>query len=95
MEYHLVNRWFWWSNLPVVVRDISQNAVDTDVRPVSEHSLTLGTVSGLVSCPVVAKTGQAEAVSTRRGHRAGEDVSTQRAQEVLLREEADGGGHPS
>ncbi len=67
--------------------------VDAEVRPVSKHSLTAGAVFGLVSCPVVAEAGQAEAVSTRYGHRAGEDVSTQRAQEVPLGEEANCRGH--
>lgn len=67
--------------------------VDTEIRPVMKHSLTVGAVFGLMSCPVAAETGQAEAVSTRYGHWAGEDVSTQRAQEVLLREEANCRGH--
>lgn len=46
-----------------------------------------------MSPPVAADAGQAEAVSARYGHRVGEDVLTQRAQEVLLREETDCGGH--
>lgn len=81
------------SSLLVVLRHISQNAVDTKVRPVRKHPLAVGAVFGLVSCPVVAQAGQAEAVSTWYGHWVGEDVSTQRAQEVFLWEEADGGGH--
>lgn len=53
----------------------------------------MGAIFGLVSCPVVAEAGQAEAVSTWYGYWAGEDVSAQGAQKVLLREEADGRGH--
>lgn len=59
--------------------------VDGEDGPVSKHSPTVGAVFGLMSSPVLAETGQAEAVSTWYGHWAGEDVFTQRAQEVLLR----------
>lgn len=93
IKYHFLVRWFLRSILPVVVRDVCQDAVDAEVRLVSKYSLTVGAVFGLVSSPVAGETGQAEAVSTRYGHRAGEDVSTQRAQEVLLRQEANRRGH--
>lgn len=53
----------------------------------------MGAVFGLVPPPVATEAGQAEAVSTWNGHWVGEDVLTQRAQEVLLREKTDGGGH--
>lgn len=76
IKYHVLIRWFL-SSLPVVLRDFGQNAVDTKVRPVSKHPLAVGAVFGLVSCPVVAQAGQAEAVSTWYGHWVGEDVFTQ------------------
>lgn len=62
--------------------------VDAEVRLVWKHSLAVGAVLGQVSCPVAAETGQTIAVSTRYGRRVGEDVLTQRAQEVLLIQQA-------
>lgn len=67
--------------------------IDAEVRLVGEHPLTVWAVFGQVSCPVAADTGQAEAVSARCGDRVDEDFSAQRAQEGLLREEADRGRH--
>lgn len=95
LKYHLIIRWFLWLSLPVVFRQICQNAVDTEVSPVSKQSFAVGAILGLVSCPVVTKTGQAVAVSTWYRYWAVEDVSTQSAKEVLLGKEADGGGHYS
>lgn len=92
-KYQLLIRWFGWSSRPVVIRHICQNVVDAEVGPAREHSLAVGAVFGLVSPPVAADAGQAEAVSARYSDRVGEDVLTQRAQEVLLREETDCGGH--
>lgn len=43
-KYHVLIGWLLWSSLPVFVRDVCQNAVDTEVRPVSKHSLTVGAV---------------------------------------------------
>ena len=45
------------------------------------------------AAPVVAETSPTEAVSTWDGHRVAEDLLTQSAQEVLLREETDGRRH--
>lgn len=67
--------------------------VDAEVQFVWKDSLTIGAVLGLVSCPVAAETGQTEAVSARYGGRVGEDVPTQRAQEVLLIQQAYCSGH--
>lgn len=62
--------------------------VDAEVHFVWKDSLAVGAVLGLVSRPVAAETGQTEAVSTWYGGRVGEDVPTQRAQEVLLIQQA-------
>lgn len=67
--------------------------VDAEVRLVWKHSLAVGAVLGLVSCPVAAETGQTITVSTWYGRRFSEDVSTQRAQEVLLIQKAYRRGH--
>lgn len=67
--------------------------VDAEVRLFWKHSLTVGAVFGLASRPVAAETGQTEAVSTWYGHWVGEDVPTQRAQEVLLIQQAYRRGH--
>lgn len=91
--YRFLIRRFRRSSHPVVVRDVRQDAVDAEVGPAGKHSLALRAVFGLVPPPVATEAGQAEAVSTRYGYRLSEDVFTQRAQEVLLREETDGGGH--
>lgn len=80
-------------SIPVLIRDIVQDVVDAEVRFVRKDSLTVGAERGLVSRPVAAETGQTEAVSTRYGGRVGEDVPTQRAQEVLLIQQADCRGH--
>lgn len=92
-KYLFFIRWFLWSCIPVFFWDVWQNAVHTEVRFVRKDSPTVGTILGLVSGPVVAETGQTEAVSTWYGHWIGEDVSTQWAQKVLLGEEADGRSH--
>lgn len=67
--------------------------VDTEVRLVCEQSPAVRAVFRLMSCPVFGQAGQAKAVSTWYGYRAGKDVPTQEAQEVLLREQADSRGH--
>lgn len=67
--------------------------VDAEVQFVWEDSLAVGAVLGLVPHPVAAQTGQTEAVSTGYGGRVGEDVPTQRAQEVLLIQQAYCRGH--
>lgn len=67
--------------------------VDAEVRLVWKHSLAVGTILGLVSCPVAAETGQTITVSTWYGRWVGEDVSTQRAKEVLLIQQAYRRGH--
>lgn len=67
--------------------------VGAEVQFVWKDSLTVGAVLGLVSGPIAAETGQTEAVSTRYGGRVGEDVPTQRAQKVLLIQQAYCRGH--
>lgn len=77
--YRLLLRFLLRSSLPVLVRNVSQNSVDTEVRPVWKHSSAVGAVLDLVPSPILAETRQAEAVSTWYGHRVGEDVFAQTA----------------
>lgn len=57
IEYLFLIRCLWWSNFPVVVRDVGQDAVDAEVGPTGEHSLALGAVFGLVAAPVATEAG--------------------------------------
>lgn len=75
--YHILLGRFLRSGLPVVVRYVGQNAIDSEVEFVSKQPLTVGAVLGLVSNPVAAQAGQAEAVATWYSCWVGEDVSAQ------------------
>lgn len=73
--------------------NICQYTIHAEVRFGHEGLAAERTFARHGAAPVFAQTHFAEAVTTRCCDRIAEDVLTQRAQEVLLRQEAKGRSH--
>lgn len=76
-----------------MLRDVCQYPIDAEVRFGDEGLATERTFARPGAAPVFAHAHFTEAVTTGCSDRIAEDVLTQRAQEMLLRKEAESRSH--
>ena len=74
-----------------LLRDLPQDGVDADIRPLVERLLTHGTLVQGAGLPVSQDAALAEVVSAGDGHGVGEDVETDGAVHLLFRKVPSGG----
>lgn len=85
VSYHMV--------FPEILNNLPESCVDTQFDPFVEVLVAQGTLTLLFASPVSGNTGLAKVVSTWSRNRLSENIQTDGAQELILRQERAGYRH--